>query len=76
MRFARLGEHLAKKISHVGIQSVFSDRGDGSNSINRYEEDQQGTATNAVFIASPSERKAWACRGPADRGEWQELSFS
>ena len=58
------------------IKSIFSDRSDGLNSINRYAEDEQGTATNAVFIATPAKREAYACRGPADRGEWYRLSFS
>ena len=75
-RFARLGELLAGSDLDVdAIRAVFADRSDGILSINRYEEDDQGTATNAVFIGSPAEKKAWACRGPADRGEWFELGF-
>ncbi|MEM7137933.1 MAG: C45 family peptidase, partial [Myxococcota bacterium] len=75
-RFVRLRELLANGEHDVdSIKDVFADRSRGVLSINRYAEDDQGTATNAVFIASPSERKAWACRGPADRGEWIELSF-
>jgi isopenicillin-N N-acyltransferase-like protein len=78
-RFARLGSMLkptdGSKLDVDALRAIFADRSDGLLSINRYEEDAQGTATNAVFIGSPSERKAWACRGPADRGEWVELGF-
>jgi isopenicillin-N N-acyltransferase-like protein len=57
------------------IKTVFADRSQGIHSINRYAEDDQGTATNAVFIAVPAKRAAYACRGPADRGQWYELTF-
>ena len=60
----------------LSVQALFSDRSDGINSINRYAEDLQATATNAVFIAVPARREAHACRGPADRGEWARLSFA
>ncbi len=76
-RFARL-EQLAGSAHGVDPETVirwFSDRSHGVHSINRYPEDEQGTATNAVFVASPAQAKGWACRGPADRGEWVELSF-
>ncbi len=75
-RFERLGELLGEG-GHTleTLKVLFSDRSKGVLSINRYAEDGQGTATNAVFIASPVDRKAWACRGPADRGEWIELGF-
>ena len=75
-RFVRLRQLLSNGEQDVdSIKDIFADRTRGVLSINRYAEDDQGAATNAVFIASPSERKAWACRGPADRGEWIELSF-
>ncbi len=74
-RFARLGTLLEAPQTPEGLRTLFANREDGVNSINRYAEDDQGTATNAVFIASPAEKKAWACRGPADRGEWYELRF-
>ena len=74
-RFARLGTLLSTPQTPEGLRQLFADREDGILSINRYAEDGQGTATNAVFIASPADRTAWACRGPADRGEWVELSF-
>jgi hypothetical protein len=51
------------------------DRSDGVDSINRYTEDAQGTTTNACVIAVPARRELWACRGPADRGEWRQLTF-
>ncbi len=57
------------------LRALFSDRSDGINSINRYHEDGTDTATNGVFIASPSELRLWACRGPADRGEWIERGW-
>ncbi|MEM9070295.1 MAG: C45 family peptidase [Myxococcota bacterium] len=76
-RFSRLKEVLepATDVNVDTLKTLFSDRARGLQSINRYAEDDQGTATNAVFIASPTERRAWACRGPADRGTWIELSF-
>ena len=74
-RFARLGEILRKPTSPGGMKKLFADRAGGTESINRYEEDGKGTATNAVFIAEPAKRRASACRGPADRGEWIELNF-
>ncbi len=57
------------------IRALFSDRADGVDSICRYPEDEQGTATNACIVCVPAERALWACRGPADRGEWQKLAF-
>ncbi len=58
------------------IQLMFQDRMDGINSINRYPEDEQIAATNACAIAVPSERTLYACRGPADQGEWKALKLS
>lgn len=57
------------------IQTMFQDRMDGINSINRYPEDEQIAATNACAIGVPAERTLYACRGPADQGEWHALSF-
>ena len=57
------------------MQALFASREDGLYSINRYPEDNQGTATNAVFVARPAERRAWTCRGPSDRGRWVEIDF-
>ena len=75
-RFHRINHLLAPGAHSVEtVQSIFSDRSEGVLSVNRYAEDEQGTATNAVFIAVPAERKAYACRGPADRGRWYTLSF-
>jgi hypothetical protein len=51
------------------------DRSDGVDSINRYTEDEQGTTTNACIIAVPERLELWACRGPADRGQWVQLPF-
>nr|MCU0675031.1 hypothetical protein [Myxococcota bacterium] len=75
-RFETIGAQVGKGgLDVAGLKAVFADRSQGILSVNRYPEDGQGTATNAVFIASPSEKRAWACRGPADRGAWVELRF-
>ncbi len=75
-RFARISELVSGGgVTVESLRALFADRTDGLHSINRYEEDDQGTATNAVFIAEPAQRRAFACRGPADRGEWIELTF-
>jgi isopenicillin-N N-acyltransferase-like protein len=58
------------------MRALMRDRSDGVDSINRYTEDEQGTTTNACLIAIPARRELWACRGPADRGEWIQLEFS
>ncbi len=57
------------------LRALFADRSDDAWSVNRYPEDKLVVATNAVFIASPARREAWACRGPADRGAWVRLGF-
>lgn len=57
------------------IKDIFKNRDDDVHSINRYEEDGQGTATNACMIAVPADKELWACKGPADRGEWRQLRF-
>lgn len=74
-RFKRMEAVLAAPQDKDSLIALFADRADGKLSINRYPEDEQGTATNAVFVAAPAAKKAWACRGPADRGTWEELSF-
>jgi hypothetical protein len=68
---------LAAKGSHTpdSVRGIFADRGDGVHSINRFPEDDQGTATNACFVAIPARRELHACRGPADRGVWERLEF-
>ncbi len=58
------------------LRRLLADRSDGVDSINRYPEDEQGTTTNSCVLAWPAERRLWACRGPADRGEWVELPFA
>ena len=57
------------------LRDLFANRDDEEHSINRYEEDEQGTTTNACMIAVPKQRELWACKGPADRGEWRQLRF-
>ncbi len=59
----------------TSIETLFADRSDGVDSINRYTEDAQGTTTNACFVCCPATREIRACRGPADRGEWLSLAF-
>ncbi len=64
------GEH-----DYETLKNLFCDRTDGVDSINRYAEDDQGTATNSTIIAIPARREFWACKGSADRGRWQQLQF-
>ena len=64
-----------------GVQSVdaartiLADRHDGDLSINRYPEDGEPTTTNACVVGIPAQRRVEACRGPADRGRWLQLTF-
>jgi isopenicillin-N N-acyltransferase-like protein len=75
-RLARAEQQLRAGGQDVAsLQALMRDRSDGVDSINRYTEDEQGTTTNACVIAVPARRELWACRGPADRGEWRQLRF-
>ncbi|HYP86980.1 MAG TPA: carcinine hydrolase/isopenicillin-N N-acyltransferase family protein, partial [Polyangiaceae bacterium] len=75
-RLARAQATLAAGAQDVeSMQALMRDRSDGVDSINRYTEDAQGTTTNACLIAIPERLELWACRGPADRGEWRQLPF-
>ena len=75
-RFARANELLAFQNQSVqSMKSIFSNRDDGVNSINRYPEDEQGTTTNAVVLVDPANLKFHACRGSADRGTWHTFTF-
>jgi len=75
-RLARAETQLRSGAQSVAtLQALMRDRTDGVDSINRYTEDAQGTTTNACVIAVPARRELWACRGPADRGEWLQLKF-
>lgn len=75
-RLAKAGTTLkAGQISVEGLRALFADRSAGVDSINRYEEDAQGTTTNACFIGIPAQRRLHACRGPADRGRWLTFAF-
>ena len=58
------------------LRRVMADRSDGADSICRWEDDGEPTATNACAIAVPATRRLDACRGPADRGAWVTLPFS
>jgi isopenicillin-N N-acyltransferase like protein len=76
-RFQRAEQQLRAGSQDVAsMQALMRDRSDGVDSINRYTEDAQGTTTNACLIAVPARRELWACRGPADRGEWVQLKFA
>jgi hypothetical protein len=76
-RLMRLGALLDARPRHdvASLRAIFADRHDGADSINRYPEDGQPTATNAVIVMLPAERRMFACRGPADRGRWTELAL-
>lgn len=75
-RLARAEQTLAQGGLDVErLQALMRDRSDGVDSINRYTEDEQGTTTNACLIAIPATLELWACRGPADRGQWRQLTF-
>jgi isopenicillin-N N-acyltransferase-like protein len=75
-RLARASAALGAGAQDVeSLQALMRDRSDGVDSINRYTEDAQGTTTNACLIAIPARLELWACRGPADRGEWRRLPF-
>lgn len=76
-RLARAEHQLQSGPQSVStLQALMRDRSDGVDSINRYTEDEQGTTTNACLIAIPARLELWACRGPADRGEWVQLKFA
>ncbi|HMJ13990.1 MAG TPA: C45 family peptidase [Polyangiaceae bacterium] len=75
-RLLRLLDVLSRGEHDVAsLRALYSDRSDGVDSICRYAEDEQGTTTNACMICEPATRRLWLCRGPADRGAWQELAF-
>jgi hypothetical protein len=75
-RLAKAEESLRSAPQDVEtMRELMRDRSDGVDSINRYTEDEQGTTTNACVIAIPERLELWACRGPADRGEWLQLRF-
>lgn len=76
-RFSRIDARLRQDdLTVEDLKGIFADRADGVHSVNRYPEDDQGTATNGVFIADPVQRELWACRGPADRGVWAHFKFN
>ncbi len=75
-RYRRIEDWLSKRNQNVDrLRALFADRTDGVDSINRYAEDDEGTATDSVLIMVPARLELWACRGNADRGEWQRLHF-
>ncbi len=75
-RYDRMLEKLEPGGQNLdSLRAIMADRSAGFESINRYPEDDLGTATNACFVAIPGELEAWACRGSADRGKWIRLDF-
>jgi isopenicillin-N N-acyltransferase-like protein len=75
-RLARVGARLAAGgIDVAALKTLFADRSDGVDSVNRFAEDNQGTSTNACLVAVPARRELHACRGSADRGRWVVLGF-
>ena len=75
-RFDRVKESAPAVRNEEDFKTLFANREDGLLSINRYPEDEQGTATNAVLITEPASKRVWACRGPADRGVWISRTVS
>lgn len=57
------------------IKGILADRQNGSDAISRLSEDGTGITTNACFIADPNRKYIWACRGPAQKGEWNCFHF-
>jgi isopenicillin-N N-acyltransferase-like protein len=75
-RLARARQVLERGGHDVAsLRALFADRSDGSDSINRYAEDGQGTSTNACIVCVPATLELWACRGSSDRGRWRKLPF-
>ena len=74
-RLARVSDQLIASAPHDvdSLRALFADRSDGVDSINRFAEDGQGTATDSCVVTIPALRTLWACRGSADRGAWVEL---
>lgn len=57
------------------IINILGDRHHGSESISRLISDNTGITTNACFVADPTHKEIWACRGPAQQGEWNCFQF-
>jgi len=75
-RFARaLGSTDRRDFDVASVKELMRDRRDGVDSICRWAEDGESTATNACVIGVPAGRQLLACRGPADRGQWISLPF-
>lgn len=75
-RLGRMSQILSSGAHDVSsLRAAFADRSDGVDSIARFPEDEQGTATNSCLIAEPKTRELWACKGPSQRGEWVRLGF-
>jgi hypothetical protein len=70
-------EHLLNCSPHsiTDIKAILADRHQGVESISRLSEDGTGITTNACFIAEPNNKTIWACRGPAQKGEWNCFHF-
>ncbi|HYE08231.1 MAG TPA: C45 family peptidase [Planctomycetota bacterium] len=75
-RVARLATLVGKGRQDVAsLRKAFADRSDGVDSLSRWAEDAQGTATDACIVCLPAKREMHACRGPSDRGAWVRLGF-
>ncbi len=75
-RLARMLELLgAGGHTPESLKAAFADRADGVDSIARFPEDAQGTATNSCLVVEPKTRGLWACKGPSQRGAWVKLEF-
>jgi hypothetical protein len=75
-RLQRARSWVTAKQDVESLKALFADRSNGVHSINRRPEDAQGTATNACMIAIPGNKVLHVCRGPSDRGQWIELTFT
>ena len=75
-RLQRARSWVSAQQDVASLKALFADRSDGVHSINRRPEDAQGTATNACMVAIPAQKALHVCRGPSDRGQWVELTFT
>jgi hypothetical protein len=66
-------------LTHVegpqALKDVMGNREDGVHSISRHIEDGTGITTNGCVLLMPNQKKIWACRGPADIGDWISFEF-
>ena len=72
-RMCELVESVAHEITPQHLQNFFADTSGDDLAINR--KDVDGISNNASVIMAPHQRTFWAVKGPADEGEWIELSL-